>query len=259
MGKLNNNYEINNLIKTELFFPKLFSNMEEREWGIFFFNEDNKSSHDSNHCVILVSKITHLMLEEIKLFYQQKQMVPRIYHSFINGFLDQNRSILNEHGFKIEENNDDQYMILTSDSQIKHYNQLNIQELNSWDERITHDILIPNHSEYETSQLKDAIKHKQFKLFVGYKDHQAVTMASLYYSDDLCVRLDHVQTALHHRKQGFSKEIIDFVVNYYNNQNSHATFYLSVDNPIAIHIYHKAGFRLSKTRFESWTAVYDKE
>ena len=251
------NYMNDDLIKTELLFPKIFSNYEERDWGVLFCNENNKTSHDSNHCVIFGSNITDLILEEIKSFYQEKQITPRIYHPFINGYLHKNRDILIRHGFKIEVNNSDQCMILTNKSQIKSSNQLNIKCLNSWDERIVHDILIPNQSEYEIDLLKNAIKNKHFKLFLGYKNHQAVTMASLlYYSDTNCVRLDHVQTAVTYRNQGFSKELIDFLVNYHE-ENSNATLYLSVENLVAQKIYQNAGFSLSKTHFESWTAFYD--
>jgi len=185
-------YMNDDLIKTELLFPKFFSNHEERDWGILFFNENNKSSHDSNHCVIFASNITDLMLEEIKAFYQEKQITPRIYHPFINGYLHKNKNILIKHGFKIEVNHDDQYMILTDENQIDSSNQINIKCLNSWDERIVHDILIPNQSEYEIELLMNAMENKYFKLFVGYKNHQPVTMASLlYYSETNCVRLDH--------------------------------------------------------------------
>ena len=30
-------------------FPKIFTDYEEREYGILFFNTDNKDSYDSNH------------------------------------------------------------------------------------------------------------------------------------------------------------------------------------------------------------------
>jgi len=252
-------YMNDDLIKTELLFPKIFSNYEDRHWGILFYNENNKTSHDSNHCVIFGANITDLMLEEIKSFYQEKQIIPRIYHPFINGYLHKNRHILIKHGFKIDVNHDDQYMILTNKNQIKSSNQINIQCLNSWDERIVHDILIPNHSEYEIDLLKTAIRNKHFKLFVGYKNNQAVTMASLLYNPDTnCVRLDHVQTAVTHRNKGFSKELIDFVVNYHK-ENSNANLYLGVENPVAQRIYQDAGFSTSKTHFESWTAFYNQK
>ena len=33
-------------------FPKIFTDYEEREYGILFFNTENKDSYDSNHAVI---------------------------------------------------------------------------------------------------------------------------------------------------------------------------------------------------------------
>lgn len=111
-------YMNDDLIKTELLFPKIFSNYEERDWGILFYNENNKTSHDSNHCVVFETNITDLLLEDIKSFYQEKQITPRIYHPFINGYLHKNRDLLINHGFNIEVNHNDQYMILTNENQI---------------------------------------------------------------------------------------------------------------------------------------------
>lgn len=79
----------------------------------------------------------------------------------------------------------------------------------------------------------------------------------LYNLETNCARLDHVQTAMNQRNQGYSKELIDFVLNYHK-ENSNATLYLGVENPIAQKIYESAGFRLSKTHFEAWTAFWEQ-
>ena len=55
-------------------FPKIFTDYEEREYGILFFNTDNKDSYDSNHAVIYKDKIPDLqyVLSDIIAFYQEK-------------------------------------------------------------------------------------------------------------------------------------------------------------------------------------------
>lgn len=52
-------------------FPKIFTDYEEREYGILFFNTDNKDSYDSNHAVIYKDKIHDLqhVLSDITEFY----------------------------------------------------------------------------------------------------------------------------------------------------------------------------------------------
>ena len=41
-------------------FPKIFTDYEERSYGILFYNEDNKDSFDSNHAVIYKDKTDDL-------------------------------------------------------------------------------------------------------------------------------------------------------------------------------------------------------
>ena len=40
-------------------FPKLFTNYEERSYGILFYNEENRDSYDSNHAVIYKDRIDY--------------------------------------------------------------------------------------------------------------------------------------------------------------------------------------------------------
>ncbi len=55
-------------------FPKMFTDHEEREYGILFFNTDNKDSYDSNHAVIYKDKIHDIqyVLSDITEFYKGK-------------------------------------------------------------------------------------------------------------------------------------------------------------------------------------------
>ena len=46
-------------------FPRIFTDYEEREYGILFFNTDNKDSYDSNHAVIYKDSLTYAEIEKI--------------------------------------------------------------------------------------------------------------------------------------------------------------------------------------------------
>ena len=52
-------------------FPRIFTDCEERSYGILFYNEDNKDSFDSNHAVIYKDKTENLpdVLSDIIQFY----------------------------------------------------------------------------------------------------------------------------------------------------------------------------------------------
>ena len=69
-----------NILKEECEFPKWFSSYEEKIYGILFFNEKDKDSHDSNHAILYPEKIEGIngVLSEIKNFYLEKGIIPRI-------------------------------------------------------------------------------------------------------------------------------------------------------------------------------------
>ena len=61
-------------------FPKIFTDYEERNYGILFYNEDNKDSFDSNHAVIYRDKTEDLpgVLSDIVRFYSSKGPASRV-------------------------------------------------------------------------------------------------------------------------------------------------------------------------------------
>jgi len=247
----------NNIIITELEFPKVFTHFICKKYGLLFYNENNKCSHDSNHAILYADKLDNLdaVLDEISMFYLQKGITPRIYHPYINGFLDKNRQLFANHGYKIEVYDNCQYMLLTGENKISVSKRLIIKRLKKWDERIASQIFLPNDKEYTIDVIKESIKNEKYHLFVGFLDDIAVTVASLYYSEYGCVRLDDVETASNYRNNGYSRELISQLIEYHK-ENSDAIFYLWAENPIAQKIYIEAGFTLMPIQYEAWSAVY---
>ena len=48
-------------------FPKIFTKFEERDYGILFYNTENKDSFDSNHAVIYRERIQNLQAVLLKV------------------------------------------------------------------------------------------------------------------------------------------------------------------------------------------------
>ena len=84
-------------------FPKIFTQYKETQYGILFYNEENKESHDSNHAVLYPERIDNLsvVLRNIASFYKEKAIVPSIYHPFVKGYFEENEKTFTECGFKI--------------------------------------------------------------------------------------------------------------------------------------------------------------
>ena len=84
-------------------FPKLFTNYEERSYGILFYNEENRDSYDSNHAVIYKDKIDDLgnVLADVIQFYRSKNLRPIIYQSMLDdGWFEEIENDLARAGFK---------------------------------------------------------------------------------------------------------------------------------------------------------------
>lgn len=101
-------------------FPKIFTDHEEREYGILFFNTDNKDSYDSNHAVIYKDKIHDLqyVLSDITEFYKGKESRPIIYQSMLDdNWFDEIQEELSSAGFRswIE---DQEYMLQVDENRI---------------------------------------------------------------------------------------------------------------------------------------------
>lgn len=248
--------DVTNMILTELEFPKLFSKYKKTDYGLFFYNEKNRLSRDSNHAILYGEKLSdlHLVLEKIKKFYLKKGLTPLLYHPFINGFLKMNRACLRSHGYSIR-TYDDEMMQLTGENRIVVPRRLKIRRLTEWDEKIASRLCAPDHVGYAVCCMKKSLKNENYHLFVGYLDGVPVTTASLYYSEYGCVRMDDFETAKEFRNNGYAREMIGAVVDYHR-RHSDADFYLWASNPTAKRIYEEAGFTRTQYQFESWTAEY---
>lgn len=245
------------IILTETEYPKRFTNYVSKEYGLLFYNENNRESYDSNHVILYADKLTDLgsILDEIRDFYLGKGLTPRIYHPFANGFLEQNRNCFLTHGYTIEVYDNCQYMILTAPNKICLTKKLTVKQLKKWDDRIATQIFLPDRTEYGIEVIKDYLKCENYKLFVGYLNDVAVTTASLFYSEYGCVRLDDVETSITYRNNGYSRELISTLIEYHK-KNGNAIFYLWAENPTAQKIYKEAGFTLLEKQYETWSAVY---
>lgn len=190
-------------------FPKLFASYQETEYGIFFYNEKNKDSHDSNHAVIYPERIENLaaVLEDITAFYKSKSVIPTVFHPFIKDYFVDNEEVFNKKGFKINCKTDNRIYILSEESCIEPNNELDVRWLKSWDKRIATDILIPNGEYYEVPVAEATMKNNNSYLMVGYKNGKAVVYLQFHVSPRGCTRFDYIDTAKDERGKGYARKL----------------------------------------------------
>ena len=127
-------------------FPKIFTNYEERDYGILFYNTENKDSFDSNHAVIYKDKIQNLqqVLSDIAEFYKAKGSRPIIYQAMLDdNWFDEIKDELSAAGYKswIE---DQEYMLLTEKNTIVPNPEIQVCKVEKWDTGIENVYIWPD-------------------------------------------------------------------------------------------------------------------
>lgn len=236
------NQLIQGIQQEEIDFPKRFASYEEKEYGILFYMEDNRDSYDGNHACIYPEKITDLgeVLDDIAEFYGKMGIRASIYHPFVNDYFAENEAILNAHGYTYTPEEEHRVMLLTAENEISTPKRLDIQVLNTWDERVATDILIPSGEPWEVDVTRKRISQEGAYLFVGYLDGRAVVYTDIHKSEHGNTRFDYIVTAKEHRGKSYASELLSFVIEYCKENDFPMCWQWAGPSE---HICYKAGFR----------------
>ena len=205
-----------NILREEMEFPKLFASWEEKEYGILFYDMEDDESHDSNHAVLYPEKIIDFSktVLEIKAFYLEKGLVPRIYQPFEEGYFANRKDILNQCGYGVQIYGKNKFMVLTGENTIAVPRRMNIRRITTWDQRIARDIFLPAEEGYAIAVEQKAIQKDNYYLFAGMLGDEVAAIVSFHTSKFDCTRFDTIETALKHRGHGYAREMLRFAVEY---------------------------------------------
>ncbi len=245
---------IQSIVDFEINFPRIFTNVEERAYGLLFNNTENPTSYDSNHAVILGGEDLDYIIRDIEGFYSEKGLTPIIYSSLADGELVRLKPYLIKHGFTVNEKAGSLCLVHKNKSRIDTPRSLSFKRVFEIDDSIVSILLNPENAVRVTILMKRRLKNERFHLLVGYLDDETpVTMASIEFNDDGIARIDNVLTGIDYRCRGYARQITRFFVDYHYRHSSN-TMYLFSENPTAIKIYKEAGFVPLEHQFEDWSA-----
>lgn len=247
------------VIKAEEEFPKNFSSWVDKPYGKLFYNDETKDSHDSNHAILYPEYISNLetVLIEIREFYQNRGITPRVYHPPIFGYFDQHLASIQSCGFELIMYENHEILTLDSKNSIKKSHSCDIKILTEWDERIATEIFIPNNEEYEIEVLKNSIFKGNTTVFVAYIEEKAVSVLYLHSTDYDCTRIDYILTSKEYRGRGIGRQIMSYAVDYLKENNTH-TCYLWCINETSKRISMECGFR-EKFEMPAGAIIYNKD
>lgn len=247
------------IIKTEQEFPKFFAKCTQKSYGMLFFDENNKLSHDSNHAIIYPEKIGVLSeaLKEIADFYITKGIEPRIYHPADIGYFEKNRSIFEKCGYRVSIYDDYDIQTLQAENTIEVCLDIEVRRITQWDHRIADDIFIPNGEPWEVDVARKTMQDKNGCLLAAYIEKKAVAVIYFHLSEYGCTRFDYINVAKEYRRRGIGRQIHSAAVSYCID-NGFTDIFMWYANEISHRICYESGLR-TFFKMPSGEALYIKE
>jgi len=244
-------FNLNRMIDTELHFPQRFASMLTKNYGLIFFNEGNKASHDSNHAVITDTIGAESSLRDIEFFYKSKGIAPRLYPSLKGNDLEKLAPALEHHEFIVEKK-ETQYFLHDHPSALRPSPDLKIERIHKLDIDIMETIAIEFGGDWTIKVVERHLLHPSYHLLGGFVQGELASLASVSIFAGYS-RVDDVFTRDKFRGRGYAGSMIHYLVNYHSGIISNF-LYLWSDNPAAIKIYEKAGFSKVPSDYHYWIA-----
>ncbi len=231
------------IYREEDLFPREMVKYEEREYGLLFYDENNKDSFDSNHAVIFRNKVSDIekTLEDITRFYSQKETNPIIYQATAEeGYFREIQDAFTGAGFDWWEE-EQKYMTLSEQNRIVPNPQITVKKVTEWDPEYETEIFEAAGEPWEIDVAKNAMKNSNVIFLVAYYENKPVGMVHVHVRDGVC-RGDYLLVSKKYRKIGVGRALMYHLVEYCKSGNIE-NFYLWVEKETAERIYIEAGFR----------------
>ena len=188
-------------------FPKMFAKFEERDYGILFYNSENKGSFDSNHAVIYRERIQNLqaVLSDIADFYKAKGSRPIIYQSMLDdNWFNEIKDELTTGGYKSWIENQE-FMFLKEKNAIVPNPQIEIRKVEKWTEEIEN-VLIEAEESWEIRVAKKTLEYPGAWMFTALLKGKPVGPLYGHISERAC-RVDYLIVSKRYRKLGVGRAL----------------------------------------------------
>ena len=235
--------------REEDMFPREFTGMEKRPWGVMFHNEQNRDSYDSNHALIFRDKVDDLpaVLREIAVFYLSRGLHPVIYQSILDdGWFGEIAGALDAAGYRswLEEQT---YMALTAPSAIVPDPAITVRQETVWQDAFGREIFEAAGEPWEIPVVRRQLQNPGTRLFVAYAQGHPVGMIYGHINAENVCRIDYLLVATAERGRGVGRALTHAFVHHCRETGVDCVLWPDGDTPRRI--YEEAGFRYVETRF----------
>ena len=238
-------------------FPKIFTDYEERNYGILFYQEDNKDSFDSNHAVIYKDKIKDLqdVLSDIVHFYRSKGIRPIIYQSMLDdNWFGHIKEDLAAAGFRswVE---DQEYMLPAGENLITPNPKVEIRKVTKWKDELEK-VFREAEEPWEIKVARKTLEYPKAWMFTAYQGDKPVGLLYGHLSKRAC-RVDYLLVSKKHRKTGIGRTLFYQYMEWCKENGIH-NIYIWPDGDTPKRIYEEGGFRIIETR-KAGRAVFEAD
>lgn len=238
-------------------FPKIFTDYEERDYGILFYNEDNKDSFDSNHAVIYKDQTGDLqdVLSDIVHFYRSKGIRPIIYQSMLDdNWFEDIKEDLAAAGFRswVEEQ---EYMLHVGENLITPNPGVEVRKVSAWKDELEQ-VFREAEEPWEIKVARKTLEYPDAWMFAAYAKDKPVGLLYGHISERAC-RVDYLLVAGKHRKAGVGRTLFYHYMEWCKENGIH-NIYIWPDGDTPKRIYEEGGFRMTETR-KAGRAVFEAD
>ena len=228
-------------------FPMIFTEYEERDYGILFYNTENKDSFDSNHAVIYRDRIRdlHQVLADITGFYKTKGSRPIIYQSMLDdNWFDEIKDELAAAGFEswIE---DQEYMLPSGNNLIIPNPEIKVRRVSKWNHEIGN-VFTEAEEPWEIMVAKRTLAYPKAWMFAASLNEKVIGLLYGHISERAC-RVDYLLVSRKHRKTGAGRALFYHYVEWCR-QNGIDNTYIWPDGNTPKRIYEEGGYRVVEVR-----------
>ena len=233
--------------QTQSTYPALFSGVEETPWGMLFHNPRNTLSVEANHGVLWNPCDYEKALCEVREYYQEKGIPPRLYCYLPEEELPRLEQAAKKLEFSLTPS-DLELLVCNNPTPKKVKSPLTFEILKEWDKGINEHIIGENlHLE---GLLRGSMNHQTYRLIVGRLFGTPVTMAELWDNGSV-MRISNVMTGEQFRGLGFGGALITHALSLAAAPKK--PVYLFANNPTAIRMYQRVGMEIMKPDFKLFT------
>jgi hypothetical protein len=176
--------------ESEYTFPRQFSDQYMNEHFIINTSQDNPSSHDSNHAILIdIKNNTELLIKEIEEYFVEKNITPRFYPGWIENEIDTLFPILENNGYEIEADEIKMFTFQKTQPKVSNCTIYRAKDINK---EISELIELEDGGDWNIRRINKLIINDDYHyLYIKDENQRIVTVAGLFISDKIS-RIDDV-------------------------------------------------------------------